>query len=37
MKVIFYTYILYSPNHNRYYIGQTNNVAERLIRHNKRY
>ena len=27
-------YILFSPKHNRHYIGQTNNIANRLIRHN---
>jgi putative endonuclease len=31
---MFYTYILYSAKFNRYYIGQTNDVAQRLQRHN---
>ena len=31
----FAVYILYSSSHHRYYIGQTNNVDERVIRHNK--
>ena len=30
----FYTYILYSENHNKFYIGQTQNLEERLNRHN---
>ena len=28
-------YILYSQKRSRYYIGQTNNISERLKRHNK--
>ena len=28
-------YILYSQKRSRYYIGQTDNIKERLIRHNK--
>ncbi|MGB9702859.1 MAG: GIY-YIG nuclease family protein, partial [Candidatus Kapaibacteriota bacterium] len=31
---MFYVYILYSPSHNRFYIGQTNNLNNRLFRHN---
>jgi putative endonuclease len=31
---IFYTYILYSESHNRFYIGQTSNIKDRLNRHN---
>ncbi|MFA5573759.1 MAG: GIY-YIG nuclease family protein [Brumimicrobium sp.] len=31
---MFYTYILYSAVHDRYYIGQTNDITKRLIRHN---
>ncbi len=34
MNSIYYTYILYSPSHKRYYIGQTNNLAGRIVRHN---
>ena len=30
----FFTYILYSPNFDKYYIGQTNDVDDRLTRHN---
>ena len=29
-------YILYSETHDRYYIGQTENIEQRLIRHNKK-
>jgi len=32
---MFTVYILYSPDHDRYYIGQTNNIDERLKRHSK--
>jgi putative endonuclease len=31
---MFFTYILYSERADRYYIGQTNNIAERVDRHN---
>ncbi|MBI3576615.1 GIY-YIG nuclease family protein [Candidatus Gottesmanbacteria bacterium] len=34
---MFYTYILISEKTNRYYIGCTNNVNSRLIRHNNGY
>ena len=30
----YYTYILFSPGSNRYYIGQTQDITKRLIRHN---
>lgn len=30
----YYIYILYSRSHNRFYIGQTNDIKERLKRHN---
>ncbi len=33
----FAVYILYSLGHNRYYIGQTANMKERLKRHNNGY
>ena len=32
--VEFYVYILYSKSHNRFYIGQTNSIKDRLNRHN---
>ena len=28
-------YIVYSQKRSRYYVGQTDNIKERLIRHNK--
>lgn len=28
-------YILYSPKSSRYYIGQTDDIEKRLIKHNK--
>ena len=31
----FYVYILYSEEYDSFYKGQTNNVEERLERHNK--
>jgi len=31
---MYYVYILYSEKFNRYYVGQTDNVKLRLIRHN---
>ena len=30
----FFVYILYSPSHNRFYAGQTNNLDDRLDYHN---
>ncbi|MEG8945536.1 GIY-YIG nuclease family protein [Rosettibacter firmus] len=33
--MLFYVYILYSPSHNRTYVGQTNNISTRLDYHNK--
>ena len=30
----FFVYILYSESADRYYIGQTNNLADRVKRHN---
>ncbi|MCG9900028.1 MAG: GIY-YIG nuclease family protein [Hydrotalea sp.] len=30
----YWVYILYSERSNRYYIGQTRNITERLARHN---
>ena len=32
----FYTYILYSSKIDRFYIGSTNNLPDRLHRHNAR-
>lgn len=34
---MFFTYILQSEKDGRYYIGSTNNLKNRLIRHNKGY
>ncbi|MBL7902103.1 MAG: GIY-YIG nuclease family protein [Bacteroidia bacterium] len=34
-SALFFTYILYSKEHSRFYIGQTQNLAGRLERHNK--
>ena len=31
---MFFVYIIYSKNHDLYYIGQTNNFAQRLKQHN---
>ena len=33
----FYTYILFSEKIDKYYIGQTNNLENRLKRHNNGY
>jgi len=30
----FYVYILFSEGHDKFYVGQTNNVEARLKRHN---
>jgi putative endonuclease len=30
----FYTYIIESTNHSRWYIGHTNNIIRRLFEHN---
>ena len=32
--MMFYTYILYSPKFDRIYVGQTNNIRNRIDRHN---
>ncbi|MFN4286081.1 MAG: GIY-YIG nuclease family protein [Lacibacter sp.] len=37
MAMPFFVYILYSSGHDRYYIGQTENPASRLERHNEGY
>ena len=34
MVVMFYTYILFSTKTHKYYVGQTNNLSDRLFRHN---
>lgn len=31
---MFYTYILQSESTGKYYVGQTNNLGQRLLRHN---
>ena len=36
MEEQFYIYILYSTTKDRYYIGQTNNIEKRLLRHNNK-
>ena len=33
----YFTYILYSASHDKYYVGQTDNFENRLIRHNSGY
>lgn len=35
MDSIYFTYILYSIKHSRFYIGQTDNLTSRIERHNK--
>jgi putative endonuclease len=32
---MYYTYILYSPKLDKYYVGSTQNIENRLIRHNR--
>ena len=34
---MFYVYILYSSAKSRFYIGQTNDLNDRLMRHNSGY
>jgi len=34
---MFYVYILYSISADRYYVGQTNDIDKRIIRHNSGY
>jgi putative endonuclease len=31
---MYFVYILYSESHNRFYIGQTNDLSNRIFRHN---
>jgi len=33
----YYVYILYSEIHDRFYIGQTDDVEQRVVRHNRGY
>tara|TARA_B100000508_G_scaffold132802_1_gene122047 strand:- start:58 stop:306 length:249 start_codon:yes stop_codon:yes gene_type:complete len=33
----YFTYILKSVNHDQYYVGQTNNMENRIHRHNNGY
>jgi putative endonuclease len=33
----FITYIIYSPSLNKFYIGHTSNINERLIKHNSNH
>ncbi len=35
--ILYSTYILYSQEHDCYYVGQTNNMANRILRHNSGY
>ncbi|WP_373398424.1 GIY-YIG nuclease family protein [Algoriphagus halophilus] len=37
MTAFFFVYILYSDSKDRYYIGQTENLEERLFQHNSGY
>ncbi len=32
---MYWTYVIYSPSHDIFYIGQTNNLQDRLLRHNQ--
>jgi putative endonuclease len=34
---MFFTYILYSEKFDRFYIGQTNDLTKRILRHNNGY
>ena len=34
---MFYVYILYSKDHDRFYIGQTSDLEKRITRHQKGY
>ena len=34
---MFWTYILYSGTRDKYYIGSTSNLSERLFKHNSRH
>jgi putative endonuclease len=30
-------YIIYSKSQNKYYVGETNNIEERIVKHNTHY
>ena len=32
---MFYVYLLYSVHHDKYYIGQTDDIEQRLVSHNE--
>ena len=32
---MFYIYILYSPNHDKYYVGYTQDISIRIAQHNE--
>ena len=34
LEDMFYTYVIYSISRNRYYVGSTSNLQERLLKHN---
>ena len=34
---MFYTYILFTTKTHKYYVGQTNNLSDRFLRHNSVY
>ena len=34
---MFYVYILFSPSTGKYYVGQTDDLENRLVRHNRGY
>ena len=34
---MFYVYVLYSKQRNKYYIGSTGNISERLKKHNAKH
>ena len=31
---MYYVYIIYNPNHDKFYIGHTNDLRQRIIEHN---
>lgn len=36
VKIMYFVYILYSSNIDKYYIGQTENIERRLAEHNSK-
>ena len=32
---MYYVYILYAPDYNKYYVGQTQDIEQRLLTHNE--